>query len=107
MFWLVPRPASLKETVSDPSLFRLPLALTKCSFCANAAVAIKANRASDMTKAAATRRIDAPWSVPRIPGCRDRGGWASEAADHGRTVGRAGDKRQGIGKVRSCLDSQM
>jgi hypothetical protein len=31
MSWLVPRPASLKDTVSDPLLFRLPLALMKCS----------------------------------------------------------------------------
>src|SRR5215203_2843700 len=46
MSWLVPRPASLNDTVSDPLLFRLPLALTKCSFCANAGTAYASTIAS-------------------------------------------------------------
>src|SRR5215204_4456833 len=37
MSWLVPRPAPLNETVSEPLLFRFPLALMKCSFWAVAA----------------------------------------------------------------------
>src|SRR5918995_1196064 len=57
MFWLVPRPASLKETVSDPLLFRFPLALMKCSFCANAAEAAKAKSSMDSTAIIPTRLI--------------------------------------------------
>src|SRR5829696_2127515 len=53
MFWLVPRPASLKETVSDPSLLTLPLALTKCSFWASACWAMRAKA----TKTNATTAI--------------------------------------------------
>src|SRR5215204_2095501 len=49
MFWLVPRPASLNDTVSAPALFRLPLALMKCSFCANAGTAARASAISDST----------------------------------------------------------
>src|SRR5215212_8638983 len=36
MFWLVPRPASLKFAVSDPSAFSVPLALMKCGLTATA-----------------------------------------------------------------------
>src|SRR5215217_4512533 len=57
MFWLVPRPASLKETVSVPLLFRDPLALMKCSFWANAAEAAKANSSMDSTAIIPTRLI--------------------------------------------------
>src|SRR5215216_1431519 len=53
MSWLVPRPASLKLTVSDPSLLRLPLALTKCSFWASACWAMRAKA----TKTNATTAI--------------------------------------------------
>src|SRR5215217_5822277 len=53
MSWLVPRPASLKLTVSDPSLFRLALAKMKCSFWANACWAMRAKA----TKTNATTAI--------------------------------------------------
>src|SRR5215211_8776291 len=75
MFWLVPRPASLKETVSVPLLLRLPLALMKCSFWANAcwamrAKAIKTNATTAILRficCTSPHRNDAasPWSVER------------------------------------------
>ncbi len=42
MFWLVPRPASLKWTVSDPFAFSVPVALMKCGLTANACCATRA-----------------------------------------------------------------
>jgi hypothetical protein len=36
MFWLVPRPASLNDSVSDPFAFSDPLAPMKCGLAASA-----------------------------------------------------------------------
>src|SRR5215218_4010451 len=61
MSWLVPSPASLKETVSVPLGLRVALALTKWGSCATAAVAIMAIMARARTSAAVTRRIAPPF----------------------------------------------
>src|SRR5215469_998113 len=46
MFWLVPSPASLKLTVSDPSEFTVPAALMKCGLVARAGEVARTNPAS-------------------------------------------------------------
>src|SRR5215475_16226932 len=46
MFWLVPSPASLNLTVSDPPEFTVPVALMKCALTASAAGAPMTSPAS-------------------------------------------------------------
>src|SRR5918996_1894739 len=71
MFWLVPRPASLNDTVSDPSLFRVAVALMKCGLAASAAGTASAAAAQTAARTTSIRRI---WRILLVIICSP--GWA-------------------------------
>src|SRR5215471_1964526 len=70
MFWLVPSPASLKLTVSDPSEFTVPAALMKCGLVARAGLAARTNPASIIgsvkMKSMPRRMLNSPYGFPEL-----------------------------------------